>query len=281
MSHDRNSAHQFVDSQLEPIEKNWVLRFLYETMPGRLFLKVMVSPGVTKMMGYFYETKFSKIFIPGFIRKNQIDMEEFEEKQYSSFNDFFIRKKKQILFSAKKEDFISPCDGYLTKYFITKDLVFTIKKIPYSLSDFLGDEQLSKEFMGGDLVVFRLMPKHYHRYHYFDHAVVLNHKVIPGVFHTVRPIALRKVPVFMENTREVSVLQTEHFGKVVQVEVGALGVGKIVNHEHSKGKKGEEKGYFMFGGSTVVLIFQKNQANYHVYKNYFEEEVEVKCGETL
>ena len=131
------------------------------------------------------------------------------------------------------------------------------------------------------MYIFRLTPTDYHRYHYFDEGTFLIKKIIPGVFHTVRPVALEKRKVFIENQREYTVLKTKNFKDVLVMEVGALGVGKIKNHEKSKFKRGEEKGMFLFGGSTVIVLFQKDilKRDEKLLK-FSQENLEaiVKCG---
>lgn len=241
----------------EPLE-NPLLLFLYHNKIGQLVQKIMISHRISLLMGKFYESKFSKLIIKNFIKKNSINMEDYIKKEYTSFNDFFTRKKKNINFSSKTKDFCSPCDGFLSAYAINKDSKFLVKGITYSLESLLKSPSLSKKYEHGYCYIFRLMPNHYHRYHYFDDGVFLLRKKIPGIFHTVRPVALKKKEVFIENTREYALLSTKHFKDIIFMEVGALGVGKIVNHQKSSFKKGEEKGLFMFGGSTVIILFEKN-----------------------
>ena len=108
---------------------------------------------------------------------------------------------------------------------------------------------------------------------------MLKHKKIRGVLHTVRPIALAKFPVFVQNSREVTIEQTENFGKIAQIEIGALLVGRITNKKAEKRvKRGQEKGYFEFGGSTIVLLLSKKYAKY--YKDS-DAEIPVILGETI
>jgi len=108
---------------------------------------------------------------------------------------------------------------------------------------------------------------------------------IPGVLHTVRPIALREIPVFTENCREYTLMHTAHFGKVVQVEVGAMLVGKIRNyHRRYSFSRGEEKGCFLYGGSTIIVLLQKNRVNIFpdIRKASLEgREVPVRLGQAV
>ena len=87
---------------------------------------------------------------------------------------------------------------------------------------------------------------------------MLKTKTINVKYHNVGPIAFDKYKVYPESQREYSVLKTENFGEMIQMEVGAMLVGKIVNHDIKTFKRGDEKGYFLYGGSTVILIVKEN-----------------------
>lgn len=126
----------------------------------------------------------------------------------------------------------------------------------------MADEELAARFYGGDALIFRLTPANFHRYCYAAGGNILFSGKIQGKLHCVRPIALRTVPVFVQNCREYLVYENKVFGMIVQMEIGALLVGKIRNHRHAEGadqvQAGVEKGYFEFGGSTILLLFQKD-----------------------
>lgn len=237
--------------------------FLYRNKIGRLFLKMLISPVVSKTVGAFMNSPFSKFMIKGFVKKNNIDLSLFENKKYNSYNDFFTRKIKPQSRPLNDEQnaLISPADSRLSVYKIDKDLRFKIKNSYYNLADFLDDDTLADEFLGGILLIFRLCVDDYHRYCFIDNGEILSHKFIKGKLHTVQPIALEKDNFFKENCREITVMNTEIFGKVIMAEIGAMMVGKIKNHK-DKGefKRAEEKGYFEFGGSTVCVILKKNSA---------------------
>lgn len=237
------------------------LRFLYQNAFGRCILRLLVSRPISKLAGAYLSSRLSKGLIKKFVLNNNIDLNDFHSDDFRCFNDCFCRKIKD-----GKRDFenglVAPCDGLLSVYDINDDgLVLPIKQSQYSISDLLEDKELAKEFIGGTVLVFRLCVNHYHRYSYFDDGVKSDNKFIKGRLHTVRPIALRRYPVFVQNCREMTVMDTEHFGKAVQVEVGAMLVGKIANlHQSGPIKRGDEKGMFLYGGSTVVLLLQKGAA---------------------
>jgi phosphatidylserine decarboxylase len=119
-------------------------------------------------------------------------------------------------------------------------------------------------FEGGSIAVFRLAPQDYHRYHFPINGVLTETRQIDGPLYTVNPIAVNKVDVFTENQRTVSIFDSLEFGKVAFVCVGATLVGSIV-HTHplqQQFAKGDEFGFFQFGGSTTILLFQKGRVEY-------------------
>lgn len=163
---------------------------------------------------------------------------------------------------VKNDVFTSPCDGKLSVYPISHDLILSIKGSKYTISSLVQDKEIAEYYRGGHCLVFRLTPDDYHRYHFMDQGVILQSKKIKGVLHTVRPIAFLQYQVYKENAREVTVMETEHFGVITQIEVGALMVGKIKNFSKKEFQKGEEKGMFLFGGSTIIMLVSKEQVNF-------------------
>lgn len=277
---DRNSKKNII------IESSKTLNFFYDTLFGRIILKPFISKSFSNLMGKYMNSKYSLKRVDKFINKNDINVYEYSKQKYTSYNDFFIRKvaqgKRPI--NANKNAFISPCDSKLSVYLINDDLTLKIKNSYYSINT-LVDENIMNEYKGGYALVFRLSTDNYHRYCYIDSGTKGKNIHIDGVFHTVQPIALKHYNFYKTNTREYTVLNTNNFGKVIEVEVGAMGVGKIVNnHEEYKFKKGEEKGYFEFGGSTIVLLVKKDIViiDEDIYNNSLENiETNVKYGEKI
>ena len=179
---------------------------------------------------------------------------------------------------------MAPADSKLTYYPINDDTILEIKDTKYQLKDLLQDETLAKEYVGGICLVFRLAVDDYHRYSYVDDGQIVFHKKIKGIFHTVNPIANDYYPIYKMNSREYTVIDSNNFGRMIQMEVGAMMVGKIVNYKHSIATKGEEKGYFEFGGSTVVLILKKDTVKIDddIINNSSENiETRVLLGQTI
>ena len=236
--------------------------FLYHTGCGRLLLQVLIRPTVSKALGAFLDTGLSRHLVGPFVKHTKLDLSDYPQVSYRSFNDFFTRQVKdgRRPVDMEPQTLVAPCDGKLTAYPITEEAMFDIKHSVYCVKDLLRDEELAKEFQGGTCLIFRLTPDDFHRYSFMDDGMVLQSKTVPGVLHTVRPIAFRRYPIFSENAREFALLDTANFGRVIQMEVGALFVGRIVNHPLTVFVRGQEKGKFEFGGSTVVLLLQKDAA---------------------
>ena len=239
------------------------LEWMYGTRPGRLLVKLMIRPGVSRAAGWLLDRRVSALAVRPFIRKNHICMDDFEQRRFRSFNDFFTRR---VLPGKRPVDdapahLIAPCDSKLTVYDIRPDSRFRVKGTEYTLEGLLQSKELAETFLGGTLLLFRLTVGDYHRYTYIDSGFVTGSTRISGVFHTVNPAAASRCPIYRENTREYSLLESQQFGTVLQMEVGAAMVGRIVNAPGSRNvRRGEEKGRFEFGGSTVIVLLQKGRA---------------------
>jgi phosphatidylserine decarboxylase len=263
------------------------LRFLYKTVLGRIVLKLLCARFVSKFVGWFLDSRLSKILIPRFVKKNGINLQDFYSDDFSCFNDCFSRKIKDGKRNIEMNDkaFISPCDSLVSAYEISDSVRLSVKGSEYSISDLLDNSSLAEKFRGGYALVYRLCVNHYHRYIYFDSGEKGENTFISGKLHTVRPIALETVPVFAQNSREYTVMQTDNFGTAVQIEVGALLVGKIKNyHGKYKFKRAEEKGTFLYGGSTIILLLEKDRVKLRediLSKTEQGEEVPVLMGECL
>lgn len=250
----------------EIIEKNSgqdrILKVLYGSVPGRMMMKALVHPAVSRMGGRFLDSTMSRWLIGPFVEKSGIVLEEYEDCVWDSYNAFFIRRIKEGMrpVDKREEHLISPCDSKLTVSSIEEQGQFLIKNTRYTLSELLRDSHLARKYLGGDALIFRLTVDDYHHYCYIDAGKKSANRVLPGVLHTVNPVANDVYPVYVQNSRQYSLLKSENFGTVLMMEVGALLVGKIVNHhQEAQVVRGQEKGYFQFGGSTVILLFEKGR----------------------
>lgn len=268
-------------------KKNSALEFLYNTTVGRIVLKLAVSPCISKSVGKFLDSRLSARLIDGFIKKKDIDMSMCEKDSFKSFNDFFTRRLKQEArpFDSNPNKLCSPCDSKLLVYKINEDSTFDIKNSTYTIAELLRSKKLAEKYNNGWCFVYRLEPTDYHRYAYIDNGVKTRNFYIKGVFHTVQPIAMNAYPVFKRNSREFTMLKTENFGDVIQIEVGAMLVGKITNfHDKHRYVRGEEKGMFEFGGSTIVQLFTEGTVypdSDIIINSINSQETQIKMGEVI
>lgn len=268
-------------------KQNKALKKLYGTLPGRIALKVLTHPLISIIAGAFMDSRLSRPLIDSFIRRNGIDMSQYISENFRSYNAFFTRriKPEKRPVDTDPRHLISPCDSKLSVYRINSRSVFRIKDSYYRVSDLLRNDFLARRFEGGWCMIFRLEVDDYHRYCYIDDGTKTGNTFIPGELHTVNPIALEKYNIYKRNCREYTVLHTCNFGDVVQIEVGAMLVGRICNrHAEANISRGQEKGRFEFGGSTIVLLFEKDKAvpDADILRNSRDDfETVVKYGEKI
>lgn len=263
------------------------LEKVYSNVCGRFAMKILAAPVVSRAVGRFMDTWPSTFLIGRFIRKNHIRMTDYERRKYRSFNEFFTRRLKEGKRPVDREPshLIAPCDGMVTVYPINLWTKIFVKHSCYNVASLLRNEKLAAGYAGGCCVVLRLSVDNYHRYCYVDTAAKGRNRFIPGVLHTVNPAVLDHVKIYKENARSYCILDTKNFGKVVQMEVGAMCVGRIHNyHREALVRRGQEKGRFEFGGSTVVLLFQRDEVaiDDDILKNSAQGiETKVRLGEKI
>lgn len=240
------------------------LQKMYTSRLGRVCMKIASFPLFSKLSRLFLDSRFSSYFVLRFAERNDIDIFDYENKLYYSFNDFFTRRIKpgRRRIDEGKNIIISPSDGKVSAYEITSSNVFVVKNSVYTIESLLRDSKLAKRYIGGTAFIIRLTPDDYHRYCYCTDGEKSHDRTIKGRLHTVNPIINKYITAYKENSREYCLIRTKSIGDVIQMEVGAMFVGRISN-KHPYGRrlvrKGEEKGYFEFGGSTIILLAEKGK----------------------
>ncbi|SCW26936.1 phosphatidylserine decarboxylase [Ruminococcaceae bacterium YRB3002] len=231
------------------------LEFLYGNIMGRVLLKIVISPATSRLYGWLKRRRSSAKDIPPFISEYNINMDDFEDREYVSFADFFTRRVRPDArpVDPDKNAFISPADSKVLLYRITDDLRMNIKGRDYSVDELVGGKTDVSSYHNGLALVFRLSMDDYHRYCFVDRGRLLSSYSIKGKLHTVSSLS-KDYKIYKENSRVVTLYSTDNFSEIIQIEVGALLVGKIVNREVDAFAKGEEKGYFEPGGSTVIIL---------------------------
>ena len=247
----------------EPIYGIHFLKFTYKTSIGKLLLSYFLLTSLfSKLYGILQSSFLSSIKIKPFIKKYKINMGEYEDKTYLSFNDFFTRKFKEgsRLFDMNKAIMPAFCEGrYLAYESLKEDTFLPIKENFLDLKTLLGKEEWFNCFKAGPIFIARLCPTDYHRFHYPDAGKILDQYSLHGKLHSVNPVALeRQKYILSQNERQVSILDCENFSRLAYIEVGALCVGKIIQtNKENYFHRAQEKGFFRFGASTVILVGER------------------------
>ncbi len=252
----------------EPIYFAKILSFLYGGSLFSLPILFLISrySFCSAFFGLLQKSKFSRRKIGPFIARFQIDANEFVKKEFSSFNDFFIRELKKTARPLAKEGAVLPCDGKFLVFPQIKEADgFAVKGKKFSLSSLLKDAKLAKRYENGSMLIARLAPFDYHRFHFPFDCIPGVPRLINGAYFSVNPVAIRQnIAIFTQNKRILTELASQEYGKVLCVEVGATNVGSIIE-TFTPGKKylrGEEKGYFAFGGSSLILLFEPGKIRF-------------------
>lgn len=235
--------------------------WLYETRLGQALADGFLSRGFpSRVYGAYQSSRASRHKIAPFIREFRIPMDEYEDPGFQSFNDFFIRRFRPGArrFEATPKRMPAFCEArYFAYEKADASLSFPVKGKWLTPGALLEDPKLAAPFEGGPMLLARLCPTDYHRFHFPDDGRVLESRTLAGRLHSVNPVALRfRGDILATNERQVTLLETAQFGKLAYVEVGAMMVGKIVQTDPARRefRRGDEKGYFLFGGSTVVVF---------------------------
>ncbi len=248
----------------EKIEAGWGIKILYKIPANRpcLLRKTICSNSFfSKIVGKIVNSRNSVKKIAPFIEKHKIKKEEFLKDSFDSFNDFFTRKLKKEARPIAASPVVLPADGrYLafenfrnTKQIVAKDSKFSLLEL------FGGDQKLTDTYLDGPFLIARLAPIDYHRFHFPVTGIPGAPIEFKGTFHSVNPIALKhNIKYLTQNKRLLVLIDTPNLGKVVCIAVGALFVGSI-HYTYTPGQmveKGDEMGYFSFGGSTLIVLFE-------------------------
>lgn len=268
------------------------LRFLYgngifsRCFGAPLAFLLAVIPFFSALYGFFQKTTRSKRKIAPFIKEFHLDSSEFQDppSSFNSFNDFFIRHLKasaRPIVSAK-EVAIIPADG---RYYFYQNIAtsegFIVKGQKFSLSSLLEDEELASQYANGSMMMARLCPTDYHRYHFPCDAIPDQTRLINGWLYSVNPIAVkRNIKIFTQNKRTICKLKSEVFGQILFLEIGATNVGCI--HQtytpHQLCLKGSEKGYFSFGASALIVLFLPHRIIFdQELIAATQQELEIRC----
>lgn len=268
--------------------EKWLVWLYYNPIGEATLWALAKRKLVSTIYGNMMDRTYSAKKIHPFIEDFDIDMSVAQEQEFKNFNDFFTRKLKDNArpINTSTNIVVSPADGKILAYADISNSDFIIKGFRFDVYSFLDNPDLAQKYHDGALLIIRLAPVDYHRFHFPVSGNVSPNKKIEGDYYSVNPFALRKkAEIFCLNKREYTILSNPLFGDVIMAEVGATMVGSIEQtFKGSSVNKGEEKGYFKFGGSTVILLFEESKIHIdedlliNTSKGY---ETTVKMGERI
>lgn len=286
--------------ETERVYREGWLRFVYENPVGRAALWLLVRRA---LFSHYYawrmRRKISASLILPFIVDFDLDVDEFAKSAFAfkNFNDFFYRALKPGArpITPGTDVAVLPADGrHLVFPDVDRADGFYVKGSKFTLAELLGEgdlpeggRELASRFAGGSMVISRLAPPDYHRFHFPVDGVPGEARLLPGWLYSVHPIALRRrVRILVENRRMVTTMESPVFGPVAMIEVGATCIGRI-RQTYLAGRavaKGEEKGLFAFGGSSVTTLFARGRIRFDddlVEQSARHLETYAKVGERL
>ncbi|PIQ28150.1 phosphatidylserine decarboxylase [bacterium (Candidatus Blackallbacteria) CG17_big_fil_post_rev_8_21_14_2_50_48_46] len=248
--------------EFEQVFERGFMDFAYGHPLGRLFESALFSrKWFSKLYGHLKEQPGSQAQIQTFIQRYGLDISELEKppEAYADYQAFFTRQLKPGArpIDPVPEHLVSPADARVLMLPLEEGVVVPVKGKRFALRDLLQNGSLAQTYAKGLCLIYRLAPVDYHHYCYIDRGWHRAHQRIAGALHSVSPLAQACRTVFPENERQWTLLHTEQFGPVLQIEVGALVVGRIQQLQSQGGKfeRGQEKGWFALGGSTIIQLF--------------------------
>jgi phosphatidylserine decarboxylase len=272
--------------------ENW-LRWAYEKPFGRAFTETLVKRTLfSKWYGWRMSLPQSRKLVLPFIEKYHINREEMagQPEFFPTFNAFFARKLKRAArpIAPGKDVVVFPADG---RHFAIPNLAenhgIFVKGVPFDVAALLRNDSLAEKFARGSMLISRLCPVDYHRFHFPCEGRPDAAKDIHGPLYSVSPVALRQRPTLLwENKRSLTRMQSDACGEVLLLEIGATCVGSI-KQTYAAGnpvEKGDEKGYFLFGGSCCITLFEPERVTFSselVEQSAQQREVYARMGDEM
>jgi phosphatidylserine decarboxylase len=248
------------------IYADWFIKWCYEKKIGKLFLDSFFSKKRFNLLyGLYKSSSYSLKQIQTDIEEYSVDMDLFKKTPFKSYSDFFLREFKNGARKFNSDRKVLPAFGegrVLAFNEIKEDHKYPVKGEFLTPELLLGNTKVAQDFIGGPIVIIRLCPIDYHHFHYPVEGKILDRYKLTGNYHSVNVLALKnKADIFVKNEREVTIIENDFFGKMAYIEVGAMCVGKIIqnNPKNLECSRGELKGHFEFGASTVILMGQKDK----------------------
>ena len=238
----------------QPSADSGAVGWIYRNRPARFVVSCVCRKTLLRLVGRYADSRLSRIHIRRFAEKRGIA----DWQGYGSLNAFFARPRANVAFPAREDTLGSPCQALVCAWDqLRPDAVVQVKGVTYPLAELL-DEDASR-FEGGAAYCLRLESGHHHRVYCFDDGVLEEENSVPGRYASVHAAALPHVPgLYAKNHRVITRYRTEQFGTAMLVEVGAMFIGSVVRQAPlgEPVRRGDVKGWFCFGGSSVLLFFE-------------------------
>ncbi len=269
------------------------LIWAYNTTTGRFFTQILFRQKfVSKFYGWWHKQSWSKKKIKPFIKKMNVNMRESlkSTESFKSFNDFFTREIDLSHRPVNQDDevCVAPCDGRVMVYpKINLDNEFHIKRSSFKLGSFLQDDNLEQKYSGGSMLISRLYLTDYHHFHFPDSGLPKKSSAMDGKYYATSPYSISSLtPFYTENHRMLTQFESDNFGEIVISEIGAFTVGSIKQQYQPDVAvgKGDHKGFFELGGSTIVLLFEKGVVNFDsdlIRNSKYDLETYVRQGDSI
>jgi phosphatidylserine decarboxylase len=249
----------------EEVYGDGYLRWIYGSWTGKLALETVAKRWFfSRFYGWRMDRPGSREKVLPFLDRYGVNPEEFElpVQGFRTFNEFFYRRLKAESrpISNEPNSVVFPADGRHFGYpTISKMNGIWVKGENLSLSELLGDESLAAKYEDGSMVISRLCPLDYHRFHFPCDGLVSASRELPGPLYSVNPIALKdNIRIMCRNRRWITSLDLGSFGTVLIIPVGATCVGatEMTYKPEKQIQKGDEMGFFKFGGSSIITLFE-------------------------
>lgn len=257
---DRRTGEIVAELLLHETAQQWIYGW---PLGFRLFNLLLNNSVFCRLYGRMQDSGRSRRKIAEFIKKYGIDVAEIERppETYQNFNEFFTRRLKPGArpFVSDPNVLCSPADGKVLVYSrLNAESRIPVKGSSVTIEALLASRTGVEPYCGGAALIVRLAPYDYHRFHFPDSGEAGAARTVPGRYCVVHPVALERVPdAFIRNKRTVTEFASDRFGRIACVEVAGFAVGRIVQtYTPGRVDRGQEKGYFQFGGSTLVLLFE-------------------------
>jgi len=244
------------------------LKWTYGNPLGKLSLHAFVKRGFfSRWYGRRMDDPKSREKVAPFIEQYGINVAEHADppESYQTFNEFFYRRLKPEARPIAEGDDVAvfPADGrHLGFQNVSEMDGIFVKGKTFDIAELLADSRLAENYREGALILSRLCPVDYHRYHFPVSGMASEARILDGPLYSVNPIALKQnIRIFSENKRAICRIESERFGTVLMLEIGATCVGAMeyTYVSDSRVAKGGEKGFFKFGGSSTILLFEKDR----------------------